>query len=152
MENNFKGSYIHLVALSKLQHYLQVLLFNDYLCHGLDSYVSYKFSLLGFRKRVQGIRMHQKNVKKANLYAARKESIKLPNYDSDCGGNYHIREFLSHPSGIEAMLNTRALQSFESIETHTYRSLSFTLIASLLLLFSLGELYYKSSIWVWATP
>ncbi|XP_044463776.1 uncharacterized protein LOC123194574 isoform X1 [Mangifera indica] len=73
------------------------------------------------RKRVQGIRMHQKNVKKANLYAARKESIKLPNYDSDCGGNYHIREFLSHPSGIEAMLNTRALQSFESIETHTYR-------------------------------
>ncbi|KAJ0031577.1 hypothetical protein Pint_12679 [Pistacia integerrima] len=105
------------------------------------SFTTTSISTSTFRKRIQGVRMHHKNVKKANLYAARKESVKLPNYDSDCGGKYHISEFLSHPSGIEAMLNTSALQSFELIDIHTYRSsLSLTLIAFVLYYFYLDNI------------
>lgn len=80
-----------------------------------------------FRKKVEVIRVLAKaanlgaesNAKKANLSAAKKERIKLPSFDSN---NVHIREFLSHQSGTEAMLNTRALQSFEPLSTDTYRS------------------------------
>ncbi|KAL9442703.1 hypothetical protein AB3S75_016141 [Citrus x aurantiifolia] len=67
------------------------------------------------------------NVKKANLSATKKERIELPNnydYDGNCGSKakaYHISEFLSHPSGIQAMLNTSALQSFQFLDTNTYR-------------------------------
>ncbi|XP_050373918.1 uncharacterized protein LOC126791502 [Argentina anserina] len=67
------------------------------------------------RKRVQVIRVI---TKEANLCAAKKERIKLPSFDDD---RFHIREFLSHPSGTEDMLNTRALQSFEPLGTDTYR-------------------------------
>ncbi|KAJ4707622.1 (RAP Annotation release2) Galactose-binding like domain containing protein [Melia azedarach] len=79
------------------------------------------------RNRIQVISLHQinmssSNAKKANLSATRKDRIKLPNYDSDSVGKaYHISEFLSHPSGIQAMLNTSALQSFQFIDTNTYR-------------------------------
>ncbi|KAH9759934.1 DUF1997 family protein [Citrus sinensis] len=67
------------------------------------------------------------NVKKANLSATKKERIELPinyDYDGNCGSKakaYHISEFLSHPSGIQAMLNTSALQSFQFLDTNTYR-------------------------------
>ncbi|CAK7346952.1 unnamed protein product [Dovyalis caffra] len=57
------------------------------------------------------------NSKKANLTAGRKERMKLPITD----GGYRISEFLSHPFGIQAMLNTRSLQSFQSLDANTYR-------------------------------
>ncbi|CAA6662389.1 unnamed protein product [Spirodela intermedia] len=44
--------------------------------------------------------------KVANLSAKHKESI---------------NEFINHPSGVESILNTRALQSIERLETSTYR-------------------------------
>ncbi|XP_065881834.1 uncharacterized protein [Euphorbia lathyris] len=57
------------------------------------------------------------NSKKANLSAAKKERIPLPVTDE----GYRFSEFLSHPFGIRAMLNTNALQNFESLDTNTYR-------------------------------
>lgn len=57
------------------------------------------------------------NSKKANLAAAKKERIKLPNHEN----GYRIREFLSHPLGIQAVLNARSLQSFESLDANTFR-------------------------------
>lgn len=79
---------------------------------------------LTFRKKMDiKVTSSDSNAKKANLYAAKKERVKLPTY-RDCleGTAYHISEFLSHPSGIEAVLNTRALQSFQSLGANTYRS------------------------------
>ncbi|XP_034211663.1 uncharacterized protein LOC117624474 isoform X3 [Prunus dulcis] len=81
------------------------------------------------RKKIEVIKVtkatslsSESNAKKANLCAAKKERIKLPNHDDSSGGKtFHISEFLSHQSGIEAMLNTRALKSFESLDTDTYR-------------------------------
>lgn len=89
-----------------------------------------KSLLLYFRKKIEVIKVtkatslsSESNAKKANLCAAKKERIKLPNHDDSSGGKtFHINEFLSHQSGIEAMLNTRALKSFESLDTDTYRS------------------------------
>lgn len=57
------------------------------------------------------------NLKTANLSAARKQRIKLPNSDGGC----RLNEFLSESSGIEAVLNTRALQSFHPLDANTYR-------------------------------
>ncbi|KAJ4963333.1 hypothetical protein NE237_023272 [Protea cynaroides] len=65
--------------------------------------------------------LSEPTTKRANLSARRKESIKLPNYVDDHGRIYPISEFLSHPSGVEAILNTRAVQSFESLDSRTYR-------------------------------
>ncbi|GAV63634.1 DUF1997 domain-containing protein [Cephalotus follicularis] len=61
------------------------------------------------------------NAKKANLSAMRKERIKLPIDDYAVG--YHIGELFSHPSGIQAILNTGTLQRFQLIDsdTNTYR-------------------------------
>lgn len=79
------------------------------------------------RRRFEVFEVHnsnrsESNTKKAYLFAKRKERIKLPNYDVDSGGEvYHISEFLSHPSGIEAILNTKALQSFQSVDFNMYR-------------------------------
>ena len=92
------------------------------------------FSFFFFRKKSKLIKLNistpsESNVKKANLSASRKERIKLPNYEFDdgCGGKtFHISEFLGHPSGIQAMLNTNALQSFQPLDTNTYRSLIFS--------------------------
>ncbi|XP_047970864.1 uncharacterized protein LOC125214049 [Salvia hispanica] len=56
-------------------------------------------------------------VKRANLTARKKERIKLPNY----GGGNGISQFFSHPSGIEAILNSRALQSYHPIDSNLYR-------------------------------
>ncbi|XP_028080343.1 uncharacterized protein LOC114281958 isoform X1 [Camellia sinensis] len=63
------------------------------------------------------------NVKRANLAARKKDRVKLPNYNDGGGGKriYHISEFLSHPSGIEAILNTSALQSFQFLDANLYR-------------------------------
>ncbi|XP_017416135.1 uncharacterized protein LOC108326999 isoform X2 [Vigna angularis] len=62
------------------------------------------------------------NSKRASLFAAKKERIRLPTYSDDFGGKkYHISEFLSHPSGIAAVLNTKALESFQSLDANTYR-------------------------------
>lgn len=92
--------------------------------------------MICFRKKVEVIKVLAKetnlesesNAKKANLCAAKKERIKLPKFDDGFGGkNFHISEFLSHPSGTEAMLNTRALQNFEPLNTDTYRSIPFPL-------------------------
>nr|XP_023907594.1 uncharacterized protein LOC112019284 isoform X2 [Quercus suber] len=80
------------------------------------------------RKKTKVIKLNistpsESNVKKANLSATRKERIKLPNYDDDCcgGKTFHISEFLCHPSGIQAMLNTSSLHSFQALDTNTYR-------------------------------
>ncbi|CAL0333038.1 unnamed protein product [Lupinus luteus] len=62
------------------------------------------------------------NSKKAKLFAAKKERVQLPTYDDGVGGKkYHISEFLSHSSGIAAVLNTRALQSFQPLDANTYK-------------------------------
>ncbi|CAL5434740.1 unnamed protein product [Camellia sinensis] len=63
------------------------------------------------------------NVKRANLAARKKDRVKLPNYNDGGGGKriYHISEFLSHPSGIEAILNTSALQTFQFLDANLYR-------------------------------
>ncbi|XP_042491233.1 uncharacterized protein LOC122071032 [Macadamia integrifolia] len=80
----------------------------------------------GFRRKNSShpttlLELSEPTTKKANLSARRKKSIKLPNYVDDHGRIYPISEFLSHPSGVEAILNTRALQSFESLDSKTYR-------------------------------
>ncbi|XP_016574029.1 uncharacterized protein LOC107871604 isoform X3 [Capsicum annuum] len=81
-----------------------------------------------FRKKVGTIEAIKSNLsnsdaKRANLSARKKERIELPKHDGTGGDNksLHISEFLSHKSGIEAMLNKRALQSFESIDSNIYR-------------------------------
>lgn len=76
--------------------------------------------------------------KRANLFAAKKERIRLPTYSDDLGGKkYHISEFLSHASGIAAVLNTKALQSFQSLDANTYR-----FVTSLILFWWL-ELFFQ---------
>ncbi|XP_075640010.1 uncharacterized protein LOC142611765 isoform X3 [Castanea sativa] len=95
---------------------------------GCASFLSSSTPKLKTRKKTEVIKLNistpsESNVKKANLSATRKERIKLPNYDDDCcgGKTFHIREFLGHPSGIQAMLNTSSLQSFQALDTNTYR-------------------------------
>lgn len=64
------------------------------------------------------------NVKKARLSASKQDRVKIPSYNivGDRGEKiYPIREFLSHPSGIEALLNTHTLQSVQQVDTTTYR-------------------------------
>ena len=61
------------------------------------------------------------NSKKANLVAKRKERIKLPEYAGGRSRDFPVGEFFAHPSGVEALLNTRALQSFQPIGSNTYR-------------------------------
>ncbi|KAL1830543.1 hypothetical protein ACET3Z_000194 [Daucus carota] len=91
-------------------------------------------SILGFPncsscRRNRGIarlykaQMSSDAVKRANLSSRKTESIKLPNYDdiSRTSDMFHIREFLRHPSGIESILNTSALQSYYSLDSNTYR-------------------------------
>ncbi|GJX07298.1 hypothetical protein Tco_0195230 [Tanacetum coccineum] len=57
--------------------------------------------------------LSESNVKKAILSARKQERVKIPSYNiiGKEGENiYPIKEFLSHPSGIEALLNKHALQ------------------------------------------
>ncbi|KAK9097630.1 hypothetical protein Sjap_023127 [Stephania japonica] len=55
----------------------------------------------------------------ANLFAKRKERVKLPIYQGGGG----IDQFLCHPSGVgvEAILNKNSFTSFQSLDTNTYR-------------------------------
>ncbi|KAI3963668.1 hypothetical protein MKW98_021908 [Papaver atlanticum] len=80
------------------------------------------------RTRVSNSDSPRPNAKIANLSATRKERVKLPKIDYDeekvdgCERRlYTISEFLSHPSGVEAILNTNAMQNFESLDANTYR-------------------------------
>ncbi|PKA51436.1 hypothetical protein AXF42_Ash002801 [Apostasia shenzhenica] len=57
----------------------------------------------------------------ANLVAQRKEKIKLPEYIDGHGRAFCFSEFLRQQSGVEALLNTRALQGFESLGSNAYR-------------------------------
>ncbi|GMI92392.1 hypothetical protein like AT4G31115 [Hibiscus trionum] len=65
------------------------------------------------------------DAKRANLSASRTQRVKLQVYDATSDGNggqpYHISQFLSHPSGIKAILNTRALEKIEFLDTSAYR-------------------------------
>ncbi|KAK1268012.1 hypothetical protein QJS04_geneDACA014030 [Acorus gramineus] len=61
------------------------------------------------------------NNKTAKLSAERKERIMLPDYIDDHNRTFSIGEFLHHPSGVESMLNTKALQSFQLLDSNTYR-------------------------------
>ncbi|GFQ03708.1 hypothetical protein PHJA_002514600 [Phtheirospermum japonicum] len=70
---------------------------------------------------VNKAKLSESNAKRANLCATRKERIKLPNYDHGENSIYHISEFLSHPSGVESILNTRALQNYQSLDSNLYR-------------------------------
>ncbi|KAL0372014.1 UNVERIFIED_CONTAM: hypothetical protein Scaly_0883000 [Sesamum calycinum] len=67
---------------------------------------------------VRRAKLSVSNAKRANLSASKRERIKLPSYGDEI---YHISEFFSHPSGVEAILNTRALQSYQSLDSNLYR-------------------------------
>ncbi|XP_034888986.1 uncharacterized protein [Populus alba] len=90
---------------------------------GLTTFTSFAFPYLtNSRKRKETVNVRRAdmavyNSKKANLTAARKERMNLPITD----GGYRISEFLSHPFGIQAILNTGSLQSFQSLDANTYR-------------------------------
>ncbi|KAK4277101.1 hypothetical protein QN277_015151 [Acacia crassicarpa] len=93
---------------------------------GCFTYLSSPIPTFSPRKKmvikVSEVTSSDSNAKKANLCAAKKERVKLPTYSGGLQGTgYHFSEFLRHPSGIEAMLNTRALQSFECLDANTYR-------------------------------
>ncbi|MQM14097.1 hypothetical protein Taro_047026 [Colocasia esculenta] len=59
--------------------------------------------------------------KVANLAAKSWQRISIPNCDEGNGGSFPISEFLRHPSGLESVLNSRALQTFERLGANTYR-------------------------------
>ncbi|EXB60446.1 hypothetical protein L484_014899 [Morus notabilis] len=97
--------------------------------HGRASFASSAIPVLKPRTKfgvikVANVTQSESNTKKANLSAAKKERIQLPNYGNEYGNGsekFHIGEFLSHPSAIEALLNTNALKSFQCLGTNTYR-------------------------------
>lgn len=60
--------------------------------------------------------------RKAQFVAERKERTQLPRYADDCGRVYQFSEFLSHPLGLESILNARAMQSFQNLDSNTFRS------------------------------
>ncbi|XP_020578525.1 uncharacterized protein LOC110023445 [Phalaenopsis equestris] len=72
------------------------------------------------RRRFLGARV-KADQKRANIVARRKERVKLPQYIDGHGRAFSISEFLHDRSGVEALLNTRALQAFESVGSNTYR-------------------------------
>ncbi|XP_031102893.1 uncharacterized protein LOC116006597 isoform X1 [Ipomoea triloba] len=88
---------------------------------------SSSFLFQQFRIRAGGITMVKPSLslnsktKKANLSATKNERIKLPTYSNGSQEAFHISKFLSHPSGIEAILNKRALQSLQSLNSNLYR-------------------------------
>lgn len=77
------------------------------------------------RVSVKRAELSESGAKRANLCARRKERIKIPNYGDGVGGNggYCISEFFTNPSAVEAILNTRALQSYQSLDSNLYRQL-----------------------------
>lgn len=75
------------------------------------------------KRPLKNVNLYDSNAKRANLSARKRERIKLPNYGDGVGGNgvCHISEFFNHPSGIEAILNTRAMQSYQPLDSNLYR-------------------------------
>ncbi|KAL3530052.1 hypothetical protein ACH5RR_009374 [Cinchona calisaya] len=73
--------------------------------------------------RVSRAKLSESNARRANLSADKKERIAVPSYRRIGGGEmvFHISEFLNHPSGVEAILNSRALQSVQSLDLGIYR-------------------------------
>ncbi|KAJ0965542.1 hypothetical protein J5N97_026680 [Dioscorea zingiberensis] len=57
--------------------------------------------------------------RRANLVAQRKERIRLPGESKEPA--LSMAQFLRHPSGVEAILNTRALRCFQPLDSNTYR-------------------------------
>ncbi|CAL5206396.1 unnamed protein product [Lathyrus oleraceus] len=103
-----------------------ILLCNKLYGNGQLFWVTHSFHNFTQRKKmeikVKATTSSDSNVKKANLFATKKERVNLPTYDDVVGSKkYHISEFLSQPSGIAAVLNTKALQSFQSLDANTYR-------------------------------
>ncbi|KAF8036708.1 hypothetical protein BT93_C2425 [Corymbia citriodora subsp. variegata] len=89
--------------------------------HGCSTHTTFAAKGFSFRGgfgiiSMQRVEMSESAAKTANLSASRKQVLRLPNYDQ-----YPISQFLSHPSGVQAMLNTRALQSFQFLDADTYR-------------------------------
>ncbi|KAK8953777.1 hypothetical protein KSP39_PZI002513 [Platanthera zijinensis] len=72
------------------------------------------------RRRFPGARATDGR-KRANLVARKKKRVKLPEFADGHGTALSISEFLHHPSGVEALLNTRSLDGFESLGSNTYR-------------------------------
>ncbi|KAM1022626.1 hypothetical protein ACFX13_044261 [Malus domestica] len=108
----------------------QTIKWHEGVLHGCASFPSSAIPIFNTRKKIEVIKPTSKATKfissesngnkVANLCATKKERIKLPSYDVG-SKSFHISEFLSHQSGIEAMLNTRALESFQSLDADTYR-------------------------------
>ncbi|KAK2453013.1 hypothetical protein P8452_00685 [Trifolium repens] len=103
-----------------------ILLCNKWYGHGQHFWTTHSLQNFIHRKKidikVKATTSSDSNVKKANMFATKKERIKLPTYDDVIGGKkFHISEFLNQPSGIAAVLNTKALQSFQSLDSNTYR-------------------------------
>ncbi|XP_021744260.1 uncharacterized protein LOC110710293 isoform X2 [Chenopodium quinoa] len=96
-------------------------------CHGIFKLPTNLYNLPSTRKVVDVIQVIKDDstnseVKRALLGAKKKERIKLPSYKNACVGEmYHISQFLKHPTGVEAMLNVNALESYVLIDTNTYR-------------------------------
>ncbi|XP_039120217.1 uncharacterized protein LOC120256620 [Dioscorea cayenensis subsp. rotundata] len=57
--------------------------------------------------------------RKAKLVARRKERIRLPGKSKEPA--LSMAQFLRHPSGVEAILNSRALHCFQPLDSRTYR-------------------------------
>lgn len=86
-------------------------------CFNLPFSITVRSRIRGDSLNVCKSRLLVVNSKKANLSAAKKERIRLPITDE----GYRFGEFLSHPFGIRAMLNSDALRSFEPLDSNTYR-------------------------------
>ncbi|KAG8375295.1 hypothetical protein BUALT_Bualt10G0085500 [Buddleja alternifolia] len=71
---------------------------------------------VGMKVSVKRAELSESNVKRANLTARKKERIKLPNNYGD-----GISDFFNHPSAVDAILNTRALHSYQSLGSNLYR-------------------------------
>lgn len=77
-----------------------------------------KFGVIKVANAIQS----ESNTKRANLSAAKRGRVQLPNYGNEFGSEkFHIGEFLRNPSAIQALLNANALKSFQSLGTDTYR-------------------------------
>ncbi|KAL5071381.1 hypothetical protein RYX36_022268 [Vicia faba] len=100
-----------------------MLLCNKLYGNGQYFWATHSFHNFTQRKKMEiKVKSTDSNVKKANLFAGKKERVNLPTYDGVVGSKkYHISEFLRQPSGIAAVLNTKALQSFQSLDDNTYR-------------------------------
>ncbi|CAA7015207.1 unnamed protein product [Microthlaspi erraticum] len=88
---------------------------------------SYPNSILRKRIHVEGSNVHSgkravviSNSKQANLSASRKQRIKLQNNGEK---KLTFSEFLKHPSGMEAVINAKALHSYHLVDDNdnTYR-------------------------------